>query len=706
MNFIEAKKQYKKICNELLFHKKKLHSDDFPEIEDDEYDVLKRKVEDLEKNFPSLKKNDSPLDLIGSALSSSFEKVLHSTKIESLHDSFSNEEISEFLSRVSKTVAKTQWIVEPKIDGLSIVVKYEDGVLTHALTRGDGTIGEDITKNAMRINNLPKKINCKAKNLEIRGEVFMPKKVFADLIESSQGACRFKNPRNAAAGLLRGMGNYSYEASRLEIVFFNVQLFEILDGRFVSPGSFFGKIPFSMHKESLDFVSHFGFPVPPLSFVCTDYAEICSAIEKISKKRNDFAFGIDGAVIKLNNLKERAILGSTSSTPRWAEAFKYVPEEKITRLGRIELQVGRTGMITPVGVFDPIKLGGTSSGGAKISSLGGIFGKSLQAGAVVNKATLHNFDNIRLKDIRVGDMVAVRKAGDIIPEIVRAIKNKNHDELNVFSVPKKCPGCGCDISKKNEEVAYYCVNPNCFERVCGAISHFVSRDAMDIKFLGEKTIRKLVGAGLLKNISDIYKLTRENLAKADISAFGKVGCDQIDFGFGNRFKKPTRNFIEEIENSKKKPLSNFIYALGIPWVGKEIARLLAERFGEYRKLINANEDEIIKIDGIGEICARSVVDFFSKNKFSIFEEINFKSLKKKNHNGTFSDKIFVFTGTLKNFTRNDVKNEVKLRGGKIASDINTKTDFLVCGEKPGSKFSKAKKLGIKTLDEQEFIKMI
>lgn len=605
MNLKEADLLYKELCAELSYHKKQLHEFDALEIEDDEYDALKRRVENLEKNFPQLDKSFSPLHSVGGGILGHLTPAVHKIKMESLHDSFSHEEILEFCERTVRASHGASWVVEPKIDGLSVSVTYVDGKFSIISTRGDGFTGEDVTRNALKIKNLPKKISRNLPFLELRGEVFMPKSEFKKLNDAhanQDGSTLFKNPRNAASGVLRRFDVADY---CLEVLFFNVQRWQDEYGnKFESPGMFVGQgFPFATHAESLDYMKGIGLPVVEFD-LCENVEKVLKIVDKIGSSRSNFYFQADGAVVKFNPLEGRAVLGSTSGFPRWAEAFKFLPDEKTTKMLEIEFQIGRTGVITPVAIFEPVNFSGT----------------------FVHKASLHNEDYISKKGIRIGGGVVVRRSCDIIPEIVRAVKDENYFNFPEFKMPNVCPCCGSRLERKEGESALKCKNSKCEEKVVAKILHFASRDAMNIKILGEERVRAFVSCGLLCEPEDIYRLTEEKISESNIKSFSRVDSNQIkflNFGHSIYLMKDINKIIKEIKNSKKRPLNKLIYALGIPFIGKEASVLLAKKFGSLKVLAESKIEDILSIDGIGELGAKSVYDFFAEENLNLLKSMNF-----------------------------------------------------------------------------------
>ncbi len=553
----EARLLAEKYRSEIEYHNKKYYEDDAPEIDDYEYDILVRNLEELEKQFPEILTENSPTQYVGGKAALKFSPVIHKVKMESLHDSFSIEEIVAFDKRVRNKISNPAYVVEPKIDGLSVSIEYKNGKLVRASTRGDGDTGEDITENVLTIKNLPKKLGENIDFLEVRGEVYMTKENFANLVklQEEQGLKTFKNPRNAAAGSLRQKDAKITESRNLEVFIFNIQQIK--------------GYTFSSHKQSLDFLKKIGLPVLPFYNRCNNLQNVLEEIDRIGKIKGNLPFQTDGAVVKIDSFEDRKILGSTSKFPRWAEAFKYPPEEKKTKLLNIEVNVGRTGVLTPVGILNPV----------------------LISGSTVSRVVLHNQDFINEKDIRIGDIVVIRKAGEIIPEIVKV---ENHEDgSKTFQISNICPSCKTNVIRVDDEVAFRCVNTNCPAQLLRNIIHFVSKNAMDIEGLGETLISKLVLKGILKSTSDIYDLNMNTLT-----------------GLKRMGKKSSKNILDAIENSKSRNLDKLLFALGIRHVGQKAAKIIAEKFETMDKIITANENDVVKIDGLGSTISESLIKYF------------------------------------------------------------------------------------------------
>lgn len=630
---------------------------DAPEIPDDVYDRKLRELEELERGFPELARPDSPTVKVGGAAASKFSKVHHEVKMESLQNAFSREEIEAFIERVSEEVDRPVFAVEPKIDGLSVSLEYRDGVLAIGSTRGDGVTGEDITENLMQIASIPKKIENAPELLEVRGEVFMPKKSFAAIVEQQQAAGQtpFKNPRNAAAGSLRQKDAAVTKERELDIFVFNVQR---------------STRAFSSHIESLDALKEMGFNVSPRYARCESADEVMAEIERIGELRRGLSYDIDGAVVKLDSLSGRPLLGSTNKFPRWAIAFKYPPEVKKTRLLSIEVQVGRTGVLTPTAVFEPVMLAGTT----------------------VSRAVLHNQDFIDNLDLRIGDIVEVRKAGDIIPEIVSA---SEHEEGSVtFKLPEVCPACGERVSRLLDESALRCVNPECPEQRRRNLIHFASRDAMDIDGLGPSVIDKLIAAGILRSPADLYGLTAEDL----------LGLDKIK-------ERSALNLTRAINASKDNNLDRVLFSLGIHNVGRKSAALICERFGTIDEIMSAAAEELSEIDGVGPVIADSIVKYFETDGAKdLVSRLKVHGVNMAYRSGRRSDRLsgktVVVTGTLPTLSRDEANALVEAHGGKAAGSVSKKTSFVVAGDNAGSKLSKARELGIEVIDEESFLRRI
>ena len=657
MQFEKARDRAEQLRNELNYHSHKYYVEDSPEIEDYEYDMLQRELAAIEKEYPELITPDSPTQRVGGSAEGMFEPVVHAVPLESLQDAFGIEEVRAFDSRIKAMFPDAEYVVEPKIDGLSVALEYENGVFVRGSTRGDGNVGEDVTANLRTVNSIPLRLK-KDVTIEVRGEVYMPKAVFASLVEEQEqnGEKAFKNPRNAAAGSLR-QKNPKITASRsLDIFVFNIQRYEGTE--------------ITGHKQSIDFLKSLGFKTIPFYNKFNSIDGVVSELKRIGVLRPTLPFDIDGAVIKTDSFAQRAEIGSTAKFPRWALAFKYPPEEKETTVVDIEVAVGRTGVLTPTAVFEPVLL----------------------AGSTVSRATLHNQDFIDEKDIRLGDRVVIRKAGDIIPEVIKVV---SHAENSVkFSLPSVCPSCSAAVIREEGEAAVRCVNPECPAQLLRNLIHFCSRDAMDIEGMGDAVLEKLVSNGLLSRPSEIYTLKKEDFMTLE--------------GFKD---KSSENLVAAIENSKKNDLANLVFALGIRHVGQKAGKLLAEHFGSMEKIMNADIAQLTEIEGFGGIMAKSVADFFaleqSRREIEALSAygVNMLSLKEKIDN-RFDGKVFVLTGTLPTYSRNEASEIIEKFGGKTASSVSKKTSYVLAGEEAGSKLVKAQSLGVTIIDEEEFNRMI
>ncbi len=655
MNIKEAELKAKELRDFLNYHSKKYYVDDDPQISDFEYDKALRDLENIENDFPSVLTPDSPTQRVGGMADNRFEEVVHAVPMESLQDAFSFDELRSFESKIDGDVT---FVVEPKIDGLSVSLEYRDGVFVRGSTRGDGQVGEDVTANLRTIKTIPLKLEEDVPFLEVRGEVYMPREVFLSLVEKQEinGEKPFKNPRNAAAGSLRQKSSKIAAERNLSIFVFNIQQIE-------------GK-EIKSHKESLDYLKTLGFRTVPFYNEYESFDDVLSEIDRIGNERGNLPFDIDGAVIKVNDFEKRKELGSTSKFPKWAVAYKYPPEEKETKLLDVEVNVGRTGMLTPVAVLEPVLL----------------------AGSTVGRATMHNEDFIREKGIGIGDTVVVRKAGDIIPEIVTV--SKKGENTKIFEMPKICPSCSSHVVREEDEAAVRCTNPQCPAQLLRNIIHFCSRDAMDIEGLGESVAEVLVNEGLVKNAADIYYLKEEQILSLERFA-----------------EKSAKNLIEAINKSKENDLSKLLFALGIRHIGAKAAKLLSANFGTMEKIMAATKEEILLIDGFGAIMAESVVEYFSLEPTKkMIEEfmsagVNTKSLAEVKDT-RFQGMTFVLTGTLPTMSRAEASEIIEGFSGKTSSSVSKKTTYVLAGEDAGSKLTKAQTLGVTIISEEEFKNMI
>ncbi len=650
-----AEQKISELSETLKYHNRKYYIEDAPEIEDFEYDRLLRELENLEEEFPQLRKEDSPTQMVGGAASKLFSEVKHTVKMESLQDVFDFDELKSFAQKIDTT--KTQFSVEPKIDGLSVSLEYRDGLFFRGSTRGDGEVGEDVTANLLQIKSIPKAIKFMGE-LEVRGEVYMPKESFLNLVERQEimGEAPAKNPRNAAAGSLRQKNPKITAERQLDIFVFNIQ--RITEKSFKS------------HIETLDFLKSLGFNTLPTYKKCVNIEEVIEEIIRIGDNRGNLSYDIDGAVVKSDNLAYREELGSTSKFPKWAVAFKYPPEEKQTVLKEIEVGVGRTGALTPTAIFDPIQLAGTT----------------------VSRATLHNQDFISSKGICLGDTITVRKAGDIIPEVLGVAAHGDNTEI--YKMPQFCPSCNSPVFREEDEAVLRCTNAECPAQLLRHLIHFTSRDAMDIEGLGPAVLEQLLQNGLISNIVDLYTIDYEKMATLE-----RTG------------EKSVQNLKNAIENSKQNDLSKLIFALGIRHIGAKAGKLIAEHFGSMDAVLNATAEDFEAIEGFGSILAKSAYEFFSlddtKKMLKELKDlgINMVSLKEINDN-RFKGLTFVLTGTLPSYSRSEASAIIEGFGGKISSSVSKKTAYVLAGEGSGSKFDKANKLGVKIITEEQFNEMI
>ena len=660
---MSAQKRIEELINLINYHNEKYYNQDSPEIEDFEYDNLMKELIKLEEENPELKRNDSPSNRVGGKPLDKFEQVVHKIPMLSLSNAYSWEDLKDFDSRVREAVGSdVEYVVEFKIDGLSVGLNYNNGIFESGATRGNGIVGENITKNLMTIKNIPLNIDEKGE-LTVRGEVYISKKDFEEInkIQEEQDQPLYANPRNLAAGSLRQLDSKLTAKRPLDIFIFNL---EDINSK-----------QFKTHSESLEYLKQQGFHVSPEFKVFKTMDEIIEYIKYWTEHREDLGFGIDGMVIKVNNLAQREQMGYTAKSPRWAIAYKFPAERKETKLLDIVVEVGRTGTITPTAVLEPIRLAGTT----------------------VSRATLHNEDYINEKDIKINDTVLVQKAGDIIPQVVEVIKEKRTGEEIEFKMPEECPVCGEPTVRLEGEAAVKCINISCPAQIRRGIIHFASREAMDIDGLGESIITLLLKQDLIKDISDLYYLKKEQ-----ISVLERMG------------DKSATNLINAINKSKENDLWRFINGLGIKLIGTKAAKVLASEFKDLDKLMNATEQELINLEEFGQTMADSVVEFFKEEKnISVIEKLKEAGVNTKLIESDDADipKIFekmkiVLTGTLPTLKRNDAKEMIEKRGGKATSSVSKSTSFVLAGEEAGSKLTKANDLGIKVIDEEKFLQLI
>lgn len=632
---------------------------DNPTMSDFDYDKKLRKLEELEQAHPELVTPDSPTQRVGGKALERFEQVVHPVPLESLQDVFDFEELEQFDQRVKGVVPEAVYDVEPKVDGLSVALEYENGLFVRGATRGDGQIGEDVTENLKTIRSIPLRIEDAPPRLIVRGEVYMPKTVFEQLNEQRDklGETPFANPRNAAAGSLRQLDSKIAASRRLDIVVFNVQLIE--------------GVEFASHTESLDYLQQKGFKMIP-RVLCETVEQVEEQIAAIGEGRDQYPFDIDGAVVKVNHLAQRTRLGSTAKFPRWAAAYKYPPEVKPSKLIDIVVQVGRTGVLTPKAVLEPVRLAGTT----------------------VTNATLHNQDFISEKDIRIGDTVLVRKAGEIIPEVLSVVQEKRPEGTVPYHLPDHCPVCGAKVEREEDGAHMRCTGTECPAQLLRFIAHFASRDAMDIDGLGIAVVENLVNAGLVQSPSDLYFLDSEKVA-----ALERMG------------KRSAQKLLSAIEKSKENDLSKLIFAFGIRQVGQKAGKILAAHFKTLEALQNATEEELCQVNDVGAITAKSIADWManpqSQHLIARLKEAGVNmTAAEQSSDQRFVGKTFVLTGSLEKFTRDEATEMIEQRGGKASSSVSKKTTYLVAGEAAGSKLRKAQELGIPVLTEDEFLALM
>ena len=657
MTHEQAKARISELTAELLRMAHEYYDLDAPSAEDYEYDMKMQELRGLEAEFPDLLEPDSPTQRVQGVASGRFAKVTHTVQMASLQDVFSFEQVAAFVQRVQETVDDPQFTVEPKIDGLSVSLEYEDGILVRGSTRGDGFTGEDVTANLKTIRSIPLKLKNAPHFLEVRGEVYMPRASFERLSAQQEAAGEelFKNPRNAAAGSLRQKDSAVTASRRLQIFVFNLQRIE-------------GET-LTSHAQTIDRLKELGFPVIPYTRCSADPGQIRAEIEKIGAGRGDLPYDIDGVVVKTDSLAQREQLGATAKYPKWAVAYKFPPEEKETRLRAIEIQVGRTGVLTPVAVFDEISLAGTS----------------------VSRAVLHNQQFISEKDIRVGDIIRVRKAGDIIPEVLASVSHAPGSAA--YRIPDHCPVCGAPAEKDGEEAAVRCFNPACPAQIFRSIVHFASKNAMNIDGLGPAIVQQLLDEKLIASPADLYALTKEQILSLE--------------GFK---EKSAENLLGAIERSKEQPLDRVIAALGIRSIGQTAAALLCERFGSIEAIRRASAADIAAIDGFGGIMAESVAEAFAEPSFNALVDallahgVRMQYTAKEVADTRFSGTTFVLTGTLPTLKREEAKALIEAHGGKVSGSVSKKTGVVVAGEDAGSKLTKAEALGIEIIDEAELLR--
>jgi DNA ligase (NAD+) len=656
-----AIRQIQKLREKITFHEKKYYVDNDPQISDAEFDKLVRELQDIEGSFPDLINPESPTQRVGEKPAEGFPTVTHSLPMLSLDNCFSEEELGDFEERIQKLLPeeKLEYVAELKIDGLSISVLYRDGKFAQAVTRGDGLRGDDVTANVKTIRSLPLAI-ADRRDVEVRGEIYLPFESFRKINreQEDQGRPAFANPRNAAAGSIRLLDPKEVGRRRLDAFVYYLYA----DGR---------EMP--TQWEGLGKLRELGFKTNPHSRYCRTLQEVIDFWWEWREKRDGLDYDVDGIVIKVNSAAQRAALGTTAKSPRWAISFKFPARQATTHIKEIRVQVGRTGALTPVAVLEPVRLSGTT----------------------ITRSTLHNEDEIERKDIRVGDWVLIERSGDVIPRVVAVMKEKRTGKEKKFDFPKRCPACGSAAFRPEGEVISRCTNPSCPAKLRESLLHFSWRRAMNIEGLGEALVDQLIEKNLVRAIPDLYSLRYEDLA-----------------GLERMGPKSSRNLLAEIENSKKRDLAAFVFALGIRHVGERLARTLAEHFGTLNALADASAEDLIQVEDIGPTVAESIVFFFSQpENIELLRRLkdaglDFKAEPKKGGPKPLAGRTFVLTGTLENFDRDQAKERIERQGGKVASAVSNKTDYLIVGESPGSKLSKARALGVAILGEREFLKLI
>ena len=661
----KAKERIEELRKQVEYHAKRYYDEDKPEISDFEYDMLMVELRNLENEFPEYKTKESLTQKVGGHVKEGFTKVTHEVPLQSLQDVFSIEEVKEYIKKIEDKAKENEiknntYVVETKIDGLSAALEYKQGKFVRGATRGNGLVGEDVTENLKTVKTIPMELSEKI-DIIVRGEVFISKSDFEKMNQEREENEEelFANARNAAAGSLRQLDSKITKKRPLDIYIFNVQKIE-------------GK-EFNSHFEELEYLEKLGFNVNPVRIPCKTMKEIEDAIEKIGEDRENLTFGIDGAVVKVDDLKFREILGTTAKTPRWAVAYKYPPEKKETILKDIVCQVGRTGVITPMAILEPVRV----------------------AGSTISKTTLHNEDFIKQKDLKIGDTVVIQKAGDVIPEIVEVKKNKRTGKEIDFEMPKVCPVCGAEAIRIEGEAAIRCTGIECPAKLFRNLVHFVSREAMNIDGLGENIISQLLEKKLIENIADIYTLKFE-----DIASLKKNG------------KKFAQNLVDSINKSKENDLYRLITALGIRHVGAKASKVLARKYKTIDNLMEATSEELAMINDIGPIVANSIREFFIQDQtIDLIKKlkqagVNTKSLEEESNDNRFEGKTFVLTGSLEKYTRGEAGNIIEKFGGKTSSSVSKKTDYVLAGEEAGSKLTKAQSLGVTIITEEEFENMI
>ena len=655
----EILKEIKELRKQIEYYNKKYHEEDISEISDYAYDKLTARLRKLEEENPEFVTSASPTKKVGGKTKKIFEQVTHEVQMQSLQDVFSFEDVEIFVDKVTEEFGEnTEFVVETKIDGLSVSLEYVDGKLVRGSTRGDGFVGEDVTENIKVIKSIPHELKENV-TVEIRGEVYLPRKEFEKINEEllAKGKQQLANPRNAAAGTLRQLDSKLVESRNLDIFVFNVQK----------------GMNFKTHSESLNTLRNLGVHTLEYSKTCVGKEQVINAIKEIGSLRDSLAYDIDGAVVKVNDLELRREIGSTIKVPKWAVAYKYPPEQKETKIIDIITQVGRTGQVTPMAVLEPVRI----------------------AGSVISKTTLHNFDYIKLKDIRVGDIAVVEKAGDIIPEVVSVVKEKRNGTEKEYIVPTVCPICGEELENEEEIVALRCTNSECPALTYRSIIHFASRDCMDISGLGDAIVEQLIDANLIEDVADLYYLKYVDVVNLERFA-----------------PKSAQNLIDAIEASKANTLDKLIFGLGIRHIGKKAGKILNENFNDIYEIMEADVDTLNSLNDFGKIMAESVVEFFKKEEtheiIKKLEEagVNLKGNRKEKKSTKFEGMTFVVTGSFEGYTREQIAEMIEDNSGKFSSSVSKKTSYVIAGEEAGSKLTKAQSLGVNVITLDEFLAMI
>jgi DNA ligase (NAD+) len=662
---MDVRERMEQLRSLIRYHNEKYYDQDSPEITDYEYDQLLLELRKLEEQYPEYASPDSPTQRVGGTVKRELRKVKHDVPVISLQDAFSKEEVYAFVEKVKAQLPHSKFVVEMKIDGLTVMLRYREGRLVEGITRGNGEEGESVYENLLEIDAVPKHIPTDLPYVEVRGEVYMSNETFEAITQRQQvsGGKIYKTARNLAAGTLRQLDPSIVRERNLDLFVFNL---EIAEGK-----------TFASHVETLQWLESLGFPVVPDYKLCSTAEEVWESIVDIGNKRGDLPFGIDGAVVKVDNLEDRRVLGSTSKVPRWAIAYKYPPEQKETVIEDIKVQVGRTGRLTPLAILKPVKLAGTT----------------------VSKATLHNQDYIDAKDIRIGDTVVIQKAGDIIPEVIRSVPEKRPPGAVRFTLPETCPICGSPTVRDENGADIRCSGDECYAQTIRGIVYFASKDAMDVEGLGPSSVESLVSEGYIKNIADIYQLHEY---RDELIEKGIVGRE-----------KSVDNLLRAIEKSKDNDLDQLITGFGIKNVGKQTARVLASHFADLDEIRNATYEQLIMLPDFGETVARSVLDFFSRDSVNTLIErlkqagVNTRSkISETGRDDRLSGKTFVITGTLPTLKRDEATRLIQMHGGKVSGSVSKKTSFVVAGEEAGSKLTKAQELGVPIISEEELLEML